>query len=62
MPDQTRITLTPQQIDQMSKDEFTNLLLKATKIEATFVVRRRDGSIKYDDPALAGTFHEENLR
>lgn len=58
----TRITLTPQQIERMDKDEFNALLLKATKIEATCVVRRADGSVKYDDPSLAGTYHEETLR
>lgn len=57
-----RITLSPAQIDAMDKDDFVNLLLKATKIEATCVVRRADGSVKYDDPSLAGTYHEENLK
>lgn len=60
--DTKQITLTPQQLDAMSREDLSALLLAATKVEATFVVRRADGSIKYDDPALAGTYHEENLR
>lgn len=59
--DEKRITLTKEEIARMDKEEFTNLILRATKIEATFVVRRADGSVKYDDPALAGTYHEDIL-
>lgn len=57
-----RITLTREQLKKMSKDELTKLLLSAEKIEATAVVRRADGSIKYDDPSLAGKYGEEFLQ
>lgn len=56
-----RITLTPEQIAKMDREEFSRLILRATKIEATCVVRRADGSIRYDKPELAGTYHEDNL-
>jgi hypothetical protein len=56
-----RITLTREQIEAMPREQFTELLLKAHKIEATAVVRRADGSIKYDRPELAGTYGEEHL-
>lgn len=46
----------------MSADEITRLFVPGAKIEATFVVRDAAGNIKYDDPTLAGTYHEENLR
>lgn len=59
--DQKKITLSPQDIAKMDKDEFAALLLKALKVEATFVVRDKDGNVRYDDPSLAGTYHEENL-
>lgn len=63
MDDRTqRITLTRAELDAMSREQISNLLLKATKVEATAVVRRADGSIRYDDPTLAGTYGEEHLR
>jgi hypothetical protein len=36
-----------------------NALLKALKIEGTAVVRKKDGTISYSDPAKAGQFNEE---
>jgi hypothetical protein len=56
-----KITLTKRELDQMSPDELTNLLLKAHKVEATMVVRDKNGNIKYDRPELAGTYGEEHL-
>lgn len=56
-----RITLTKAQMDAMPPDDLTKLLLSAEKIEATAVVRRADGSIKYDDPTKAGTYGEQYL-
>lgn len=56
-----RITITKSQLDTMDRDELTALLLRAHKVEATAIVRDRHGRIKYDDPKLAGTYHEENL-
>jgi hypothetical protein len=46
----------------MQPGELSALLLKATKISGTAVVRRADGSNKYDDPALAGQYGEEHLQ
>lgn len=56
-----QIKLTKREIDAMSDEQLTNLLLKASKVEATCVVRRADGSIKYDRPELAGTYGEEHI-
>lgn len=56
-----RITLSKREIDAMSDEQLTNLLLKASKVTATCVVRRADGSIKYDRPELAGQYGEEHL-
>jgi len=46
----------------MSGDEITRLFVPGATVHATFVVRDTQGRIKYDDPSLAGTYHEENLR
>lgn len=48
-------------LKNMSREQRNDVLLKATKIEATVVVRDADGKLKYDDPALAGAYGEENL-
>lgn len=56
-----KITLTREDIEKMPREEFNNLILAAHKVEAKAVVRRADGSIKYDRPELAGTYGEENL-
>lgn len=56
-----KIHLTKDQLDRMSGDELTNLLLRAEKIEATAVVRRKDGSIRYDRPELSGQYGEHFL-
>ena len=55
-----KITLTKAELDEMSQADLSALLLKAAKVEGTAVVRRADGSIKYDDPALAGTYGEQH--
>lgn len=55
-------TYSPQELAAMSPREITALLVPGAKIEATFVVRDAQGRIKYDNPDLAGTYHEENLR
>lgn len=54
-------TYTKQELDAMTPDERTALIMPGATVRATFVVRDRDGRIKYDDPALAGTYHEESL-
>ena len=55
------ITLSKDEIDEMDVEEFQNLLRIAVNMSGTAVVRRADGSIKYDNPELAGTYGEENL-
>lgn len=55
------ITFTKAQIDRMDPEQFSKLLLKAHKVAAKFVVRRKDGTIKYDRPELAGSYGEEHL-
>jgi hypothetical protein len=57
-----KIRLTKAEIDAMPPDDLTRLLLTASKIEATAVVRRRDGSVKYDDPSKAGQYGEQFLK
>lgn len=57
-----RITLTREQIEAMPREQLSALLLAAHKVEAKAVVRRADGSIKYDRPELAGTYGEEYLQ
>ncbi len=49
---------TKEELQAMSPEAAHNLMMLATKIEGHAVVRRADGSIKYDDPAFAGTYHE----
>jgi len=56
-----KITLTREEIEAMPREEFNNLIMAAQKVEATAVVRRADGTVKYDDPNLAGTYGEEHL-
>lgn len=55
------ITLTRADIERMPIEEFNSLIMAAYKVEAKAVVRRKDGSIKYDRPELAGTYGEEHL-
>ena len=56
-----KTTLTREQIEAMPREDFTALIMAAQQVEATAVVRRADGSIKYDQPELAGTYGEEYL-
>lgn len=58
----TTITLTKDELDQMSGDDLCALLLRAYSWKATCVVQRADGSIKYDQPELSGTYGEQYLR
>lgn len=60
MPDE-EIHLTASQLRALAPDAVHALLLRASKVTATAVVRRADGSIKYDDPALAGRYGEEHI-
>ena len=51
-------TYTKEELQAMPPDEANNLMMLATKIEGKAVVRCADGSIRYDDASLAGTYHE----
>jgi len=62
MPEEKTITLTKEELDRMPEEELCSLLMKASRVQATAVVRRADGSIKYDNPELAGTYGEEHLK
>ena len=55
------ITYSKDDLDAMPKEQVNNVMMLKPKIEGTGVVRRADGSIKYEDPSLAGTYGEENL-
>jgi hypothetical protein len=57
-----KITLTKKQLDAMSPEQLTDLLMKAQKVEATAVVIGKDGRIRYDNPELAGTYGEQYLK
>jgi hypothetical protein len=61
MPDHVRITLSAADMAAMTEAQLTSLLMAAYKVEATAVVRRKDGSVKYDRPELQGQYGEEYL-
>lgn len=52
------IKITEDQFKALTPAEQNNALMKAVKVEGTVIVRRADGSIKYDDVALKGTYKE----
>jgi len=54
-----KVELTPN--GQIKDRSMIELLLNATEIKGTAVVRTKDGSIRYNDPAKAGQFNEEVL-
>lgn len=55
-------TFTKEQLDQMPPAEAINVFLKATKMEGMGVVRRADGTVKYDKPEREGKFGENDAR
>lgn len=57
MEQETR-TYTKEELEAMPAEAATNLMMLATKIEGKAIVRRKDGSIKYDDKSLIGTYDE----
>ncbi len=59
--DQKTKTYTKEDLDAMPEEQRNNLMMLATKIEGVGVVKRADGSIKYDDPELEGSYGEEHL-
>jgi len=56
----TTKTYTKEELEALTPEQFNDVLMKAVKIEGSAVVRRADGSIKYDDPTLKGTYGESN--
>ena len=46
-------------LKKMSQAEIAVVLSKATKISGTAVVKRADGSVKYDAPEKAGEYGEK---
>lgn len=49
---------TQEELANMSEEDRINLLMKASKIEATAVIRDANGNVVYDEPSLAGTYKE----
>jgi hypothetical protein len=52
------VTYTKEQFEALSPVEQQTILLKKITVKGKGVVRREDGSIKYDDVALKGTYDE----
>lgn len=53
---------TREQLEAMSVEELDDLLgqlPRGARFQAKAVVRKADGSIKYDDPKLEGTYDEQ---
>lgn len=55
------VQYTKEDLEAMPPAQARSLIMKAVKIEGTFVVRDKDGNIKYDDPSLKGTYGEDKL-
>ncbi len=55
------VTYTKEEFEAMSTKSRNNVLMGKVKIKGKGVVRRADGSIKYDDESKIGTYGEENL-
>lgn len=54
-------TYTKDEFEALPPEEQHTILMMNPKIKGTGVVKRADGSIKYDDEALAGTYGEEHI-
>jgi len=61
MADPEMKTYTKADLEAMSPEAANTLMMLATKIEGTGVVRRADGSVKYDPDAVPGTYGEEHI-
>jgi len=48
-------------IAAMTPDEVINIMMLKPKIEGVGVVKRADGTIKYDDESTRGSYGEELL-
>ncbi len=51
-------TYTLEDLEKMPKADAELILAKAVKIEGTAVVKRADGTIKYDEPEMRGSYGE----
>lgn len=56
------VTYTKEEFAAMAPVDKNNVLMKKPIIKGKGVVRRADGTIKYDNDALKGTYGEENLK
>ncbi len=54
-------TYTKEEFEALPPIEQNNIMMLKPKIKGKGVVRRADGSIKYDDESLKGTYGEETL-
>lgn len=52
--------ITKEELDAMPEEQRNNLMMIATKVKGVGVVKRADGTIRYDDPDLEGTYGEEH--
>ena len=53
------VTYSKEEFEALTPEAQNNVMMLATKIEGKGIVRRADGSIKYDDESLAGTYGEQ---
>lgn len=53
------VTYTKEDLERMPPKQRNEVFLKAVKMTGVAVVTGPDGKPKYDDPSLAGTYHEE---
>lgn len=53
------VTYTKEQFEALPQQQQNNILMGKVKIKGKAVVRRADGSIKYDDESLRGTYDEQ---
>ncbi len=51
--------ITGEELQKMTPAERNEVFLKMVKIEGTGVVKRADGTIKYDNVTLKGTYGEK---
>ena len=55
------VTYNKEQLEAMTPADRNNAFMKAVKVEGKVVVRRADGSVKYDDESLKGTYGEGEI-
>ncbi len=56
------VTYTKEEFEALPPAVQNNVLMSKPTIKGKGVVRRADGSIKYDDVTKKGTYGEENLK